>query len=460
MRIRLIIAFSLVSVVAVLVSTSITLYLGGRRTDAETIRRLRGAVSFSQELIAADRDRNLSDALEIASRPTVQRLVSQHDASGLNRLMPAFRQNQRNDMLAIYARDGALLAGDSNHVDLLDRPVSIVRTALGGVSQTSLVLDAEHHLALAAAAPIIDADQVIGAVVALDTIDERFAARINRITGLTIAIVSEHQQFAATETLTTPVLNADQWQALRNRGSIRATIAAGDRPQVMLAQPLTDGESRLVAALMIGRPEAALTPIELSDYPLLIMLTLGLMAVLCGLSLAIGRWLSGRMLALATPPGGTLATITPSLPELTRPLLSVVGPEIVESPAPQLEATDTIALPGLFVDRSRRRVEINHQTIALTPTEFDLLWALVSEAGRVVTRDALLERLRGEGWHAEPGLLDTHISNLRRKIEPTPSRPHFILTVRGVGYRLADLTNELIPPEVAAAASSQSAGHH
>jgi DNA-binding response OmpR family regulator len=86
----------------------------------------------------------------------------------------------------------------------------------------------------------------------------------------------------------------------------------------------------------------------------------------------------------------------------------------------------------------RHRVEVDGHEVSLTPTEFGLLWALADEPGRVVTRESLLEQLRGADWQAEPGLLDTHVSNLRRKIEPDPAHPRYVLTVRGVGFRLGE----------------------
>jgi two-component system KDP operon response regulator KdpE len=90
----------------------------------------------------------------------------------------------------------------------------------------------------------------------------------------------------------------------------------------------------------------------------------------------------------------------------------------------------------LRMDLGRRQVTIAGDEIALTPTEYDLLRVLVQHAGKVLTHGQLLRRVWGTGYETEIHLLQVNISNLRRKIEPDPSRPSYILTEIGVGYRL------------------------
>jgi two-component system, OmpR family, KDP operon response regulator KdpE len=90
---------------------------------------------------------------------------------------------------------------------------------------------------------------------------------------------------------------------------------------------------------------------------------------------------------------------------------------------------------GLTVDISRRLVSVNDKEIQLTPTEYDLLKALVTYAGKVVTHRQLLKQVWGEGYD-DMHILRVNISNLRGKIEPDPSRPTYIHTEPGVGYRL------------------------
>jgi two-component system, OmpR family, KDP operon response regulator KdpE len=90
---------------------------------------------------------------------------------------------------------------------------------------------------------------------------------------------------------------------------------------------------------------------------------------------------------------------------------------------------------GLTVDFSRRLVSVNEKEIQLTPTEYDLLKILVNHAGKVITHRQLLKQVWGEGYD-DMHILRVNISNLRGKIEPDPSRPSYIHTESGVGYRL------------------------
>lgn len=92
----------------------------------------------------------------------------------------------------------------------------------------------------------------------------------------------------------------------------------------------------------------------------------------------------------------------------------------------------------LVVNLDRHEVSRAGKEISLTPTEFDLLNILVQNAGKVVTQRQLIHKVWGAGYEDESRLLRVNISNLRRKIEPNPNQPQFILTELGVGYRLRD----------------------
>ena len=100
-----------------------------------------------------------------------------------------------------------------------------------------------------------------------------------------------------------------------------------------------------------------------------------------------------------------------------------------ESPAPVL------TFPGLVVDRERRRVTEGDREIRLTPTEFSILEFLADRAGKPVT----IRQIIGRVWHGAPGTTpDTvrvHVGSLRKKLEPDPARPRYILTEPWVGYR-------------------------
>jgi two-component system KDP operon response regulator KdpE len=92
----------------------------------------------------------------------------------------------------------------------------------------------------------------------------------------------------------------------------------------------------------------------------------------------------------------------------------------------------------LTVDLARRAVTVGEHEVQLTPTEYDLLRALVTHAGKVLTHHHLLREVWGMGYEEELHMLRVNISNLRRKIEPDPTRPRYLLTEPGVGYRLRD----------------------
>jgi len=102
----------------------------------------------------------------------------------------------------------------------------------------------------------------------------------------------------------------------------------------------------------------------------------------------------------------------------------------------QTEAEPVFTSGNLVVDLNQREVRVNGQPVSLTPTEYDLLRTLVKHAGKVLTHDQLLRGVWGTAYESETHMLQVNISNLRRKIEPNPARPTYILTEPGVGYRL------------------------
>ena len=104
----------------------------------------------------------------------------------------------------------------------------------------------------------------------------------------------------------------------------------------------------------------------------------------------------------------------------------------------QDEPGDRIEASGVSIDQARMRVEIEGRTVELTPTEFQLLTTLARQPGRVFTRLQLLDAIHGIAFESYERAIDAHVKNLRRKLEPDPSRPRFVLTVYGVGYRFAD----------------------
>jgi DNA-binding response OmpR family regulator len=106
------------------------------------------------------------------------------------------------------------------------------------------------------------------------------------------------------------------------------------------------------------------------------------------------------------------------------------------SPAPDGNAV--IEIGPLRIDRERHEVQLAGVPVELTPVEFDLLAALAERPGRVLSRPQLLEHSHGQAGYLTERTVDSHLMNLRRKIEVDPRRPNLVLTVYGVGYKLAE----------------------
>lgn len=96
---------------------------------------------------------------------------------------------------------------------------------------------------------------------------------------------------------------------------------------------------------------------------------------------------------------------------------------------------ERLQFPGLSINHPARRVEVNDSEVALTPKEYDLLYFLASQEGRVFTREQLLERVWGYDFYGDLRTVDTHIKNLREKIKKAGPGAQHIVTVWGVGYK-------------------------
>ncbi|CAG0946562.1 Transcriptional regulatory protein BaeR [Anaerolineae bacterium] len=99
---------------------------------------------------------------------------------------------------------------------------------------------------------------------------------------------------------------------------------------------------------------------------------------------------------------------------------------------------EMIRAADLVLDVPRLRVMVNGRDADLTPTEFQLLATLAREPGRIFTRGQLLDAARGVAFESYERAIDAHIKNIRRKIEPNPREPRYIIAVYGVGYKFAD----------------------
>jgi phosphate regulon transcriptional regulator PhoB len=94
---------------------------------------------------------------------------------------------------------------------------------------------------------------------------------------------------------------------------------------------------------------------------------------------------------------------------------------------------------GLHIDFKSYRVTAAGRPVELSAREFKLLQFLTGHPGRVYSRDQLLDRVWGDESFVEPRTVDVHISRLRGAIEPDPSNPRYVLTIRGIGYKFADI---------------------
>jgi two-component system alkaline phosphatase synthesis response regulator PhoP len=105
---------------------------------------------------------------------------------------------------------------------------------------------------------------------------------------------------------------------------------------------------------------------------------------------------------------------------------------------PPGQAGEVLRAGALELDVARMRLSADGRPADLTPTEFQLLAAMARQPGRVFTRGQLLDALHGVAFESYERAIDAHVKNIRRKIEPDPREPRHLLTVYGVGYRLAE----------------------
>jgi DNA-binding response OmpR family regulator len=102
------------------------------------------------------------------------------------------------------------------------------------------------------------------------------------------------------------------------------------------------------------------------------------------------------------------------------------------------ERGEVVRAGDLTLDKRRMQASVGAQRIELTSTEFELLATLAGQPGRVFTRAQLLDAIRGVEVESFDRAIDAHVKNLRRKLEPDPRNPRYVLTVHGVGYKLAE----------------------
>ena len=112
--------------------------------------------------------------------------------------------------------------------------------------------------------------------------------------------------------------------------------------------------------------------------------------------------------------------------------------QVTEQQVDEHRETTPLRRGLLMIDPAKRTVTRAGQRIELTTLEFDLLLTFARQPGRVFTRNELLDRVWGSDFTGVDRVVDVHVSNLRQKLEPDPEHPTLLLTVRGVGYKMAE----------------------
>jgi DNA-binding response OmpR family regulator len=101
-------------------------------------------------------------------------------------------------------------------------------------------------------------------------------------------------------------------------------------------------------------------------------------------------------------------------------------------------ARNLMRFPGLEIDLLRHQVRVHNETVDLTAAQYKILTLLASHPGRVYSREQIMEPIWGEGFSVDSRAADVHVQNIRRRIEPAPADPRYVLTVRGIGYKFAE----------------------
>jgi two-component system response regulator RegX3 len=126
------------------------------------------------------------------------------------------------------------------------------------------------------------------------------------------------------------------------------------------------------------------------------------------------------------------------LRELVARMRAVLRRRPSDAAAPELAALaedDVLCVGEVSLDHQRHEVVVRGEEVRLPLKEFELLALLLENAGRVLTRDTLIDRVWGADYVGDTKTLDVHVKRLRAKIEPDPANPTHIVTIRGLGYK-------------------------
>lgn len=119
-----------------------------------------------------------------------------------------------------------------------------------------------------------------------------------------------------------------------------------------------------------------------------------------------------------------------------RELVARIRAVLRRAEVPQKKEMEELSVGELTLSFARHEASVDGEVVNLTPTEFQLLTIFMSNPGRVFSRLQLVDHVQGYAFEGYERTMDAHIKNLRRKIEADPSKPRYIQTVYGVGYKL------------------------
>ncbi len=133
---------------------------------------------------------------------------------------------------------------------------------------------------------------------------------------------------------------------------------------------------------------------------------------------------------------------------------------VLRRTAPPVQPSSTVRIGALSIDSQRFEAHHDGVLLALTAREFRLLETLAAQPGRAFSRTELLQAVAGFDSFALERTIDMHVSNIRRKLEPDPTQPTYVLTVKGRGYKLDDthLTHSIHPRHPQHSESQQTSG--
>jgi two-component system KDP operon response regulator KdpE len=217
-------------------------------------------------------------------------------------------------------------------------------------------------------------------------------------------------------------------------------LIADDDPQILRALKVTLG-ARGYDIVTAGNGIEALDQ-AIAHHPDLIMLDLG-MPELDGIEVIVGLrgWTQVPILVVSGRTGATdkVEALDAGADDyVTKPfsmeeLLARI--RALTRRLPSEEAEPVVSFGEVSVDFSSKQVRRGEQIVRLTPTEWRILDILLHSGGRLVTRESLLTEVWGPHHSADTGYLRLYFAQLRKKLEPEPSRPRYLVTVLGMGYR-------------------------